>query len=53
MNLSKLSIHDYQIQALEKAELKVELKFEKCNQMKCDNSKIFIFKDSKTSWDEK
>ncbi len=53
MNLSKLSIHDYQIQAFGKKGLKVELNFEKCNQMKNDNSKIFILKDSRTCWDEK
>jgi hypothetical protein len=53
MNLSKLSIHDYQIQAFEKKELKMELNFETCNQMKNDNSKNFIIKDSRTCWDEK
>ncbi len=53
MNLSKLSIHDYQIQAFEKRQLKVELNFEKCNQMKSDNSKLFTLKDSRTCWDEK
>ncbi len=53
MNLSKLSIHDYQILAFKKKELKVELNFEKCNQMRSDNSKNFILKDSRTYWDEK
>jgi hypothetical protein len=52
MNLSKFSIHDYLIQAFEKRELKMELNFEKCNQMKSDNSKVFILKDLKTCWDE-
>ncbi len=52
MNLSKLSIHDYLIPAFEKKEFKVEINFEKCNQMKSDNSKFFILKDSRTCWDE-